>query len=49
MAELLYKAAAPQGEPAGAGPGDGAASGNGASGGPAAGEDVIDAEFKEAQ
>jgi len=49
MAELLYKAAAPQGEPAGAGAGDGSASGNGASGGAAAGEDVIDAEFKEAQ
>ena len=52
MAEVLYKAAAPQGEPsdagAGAGAGDGAAAGNGASAGPA-GEDVIDAEFKEAK
>ncbi len=49
MAELLYKAAAPQGEAAGAGAGDGSASGNGASGGAASGEYVIDAEFKEAQ
>ena len=52
MAEVLYKASAPQGEPsdagAGAGAGDGAAAGNGASAGPA-GEDVIDAEFKEAK
>jgi molecular chaperone DnaK len=50
MAELLYKAASPQGEHAGAGPaaGDGAPGGNGASGG-AGSEDVIDAEFKEAQ
>ena len=52
MAEVLYKAAAPEGEPAGAGAGasagDGSATGNGASAGPA-GEDVIDAEFKEAK
>jgi molecular chaperone DnaK len=48
MAELLYKAATPQGEPAGAADGDGAASGNGASAGPSS-DDVIDAEFKEAQ
>jgi molecular chaperone DnaK len=52
MAEVLYKAAAPEGEPAGAGAGasagDGSAPGNGASAGPA-GEDVIDAEFKEAK
>jgi len=47
MAEVLYKAAGPQGEPAGAGAGDGA-SGNGASAG-APSEDVIDAEFKEAK
>ena len=46
MAELLYKAAGPQGEQAPSG--DGAPSGNGASAG-AGGEDVIDAEFKEAQ
>ncbi len=52
MAEVLYKAAAPEGEPSGAGAGasagDGSAAGNGASAGPA-GEDVIDAEFKEAK
>ena len=52
MAEVLYKAAAPEGEPssagAGASAGDGSATGNGASAGPA-GEDVIDAEFKEAK
>jgi molecular chaperone DnaK len=48
MAELLYKAATPQGEPAGATAGDGATTGNGASSG-AASDDVIDAEFKEAQ
>jgi molecular chaperone DnaK len=50
MAEVLYKASAPQGEASGAGAGadDGAAAGNGASAGPA-GEDVIDAEFKEAK
>jgi molecular chaperone DnaK len=47
MAELLYKAATPQGEEPGAGAGDGATGGNGASA--AASEDVIDAEFKEAQ
>jgi molecular chaperone DnaK len=46
MAELLYKAAAPQGEQAPSG--DGSPGGNGASAG-GAGEDVIDAEFKEAQ
>ncbi|MGB6600074.1 MAG: Hsp70 family protein, partial [Candidatus Cybelea sp.] len=45
MAELLYKAAGPQGEEAPTG--DGAPSGNGAAAG-AGGEDVIDAEFKEA-
>ncbi|MGB8909927.1 MAG: molecular chaperone DnaK [Candidatus Cybelea sp.] len=45
MAELLYKAAGPQGEQAPSG--DGAPSGNGAAAG-AGGEDVIDAEFKEA-
>jgi len=45
MAELLYKAAGPQAEQAASG--DGAA-GNGASAG-AGGEDVIDAEFKEAK
>jgi molecular chaperone DnaK len=47
MAELLYKAAAPQGEQ-GPGAGDGATSGNGAAAGPGA-DDVIDAEFKEAK
>jgi len=48
MAELLYKSAGPQAE-AGAPSGDGSApSGNGAAPG-AGGEDVIDAEFKEAQ
>ena len=46
MAELLYKAAGPQGEQAPSG--DGAPSGNGAAAG-AGGEDVIDAEFKEAK
>jgi len=46
MAELLYKAAAPQAEQPP--PGDGTTSGNGAAPG-AASEDVIDAEFKEAQ
>ncbi|MGA8576994.1 MAG: molecular chaperone DnaK [Candidatus Cybelea sp.] len=46
MAELLYKAAAPQGEQAPSG--DGSPGGNGAAAG-GAGEDVIDAEFKEAQ
>ena len=46
MAELLYKAAAPQAEQSASG--DGAATGNGAAA-PGGGEDVIDAEFKEAQ
>jgi molecular chaperone DnaK len=46
MAELLYKASAPQGEQAGPS-GDGA-TGNGAAAG-GSGEDVIDAEFKEAK
>jgi len=46
MAELLYKAAGPQAEQAAAG--DGAPTGNGAAAG-TGGEDVIDAEFKEAQ
>ncbi|MGC1381502.1 MAG: molecular chaperone DnaK [Candidatus Baltobacteraceae bacterium] len=45
MAELLYKASSPQGEPQ-APSGDGAPTGNGAAAG--SGEDVIDAEFKEA-
>jgi molecular chaperone DnaK len=49
MAELLYKASSPQGEPAGAAGGDGAAGNGAASGAAAGGEDVIDAEFKEAQ
>ncbi|MBV9233084.1 MAG: Hsp70 family protein, partial [Candidatus Eremiobacteraeota bacterium] len=52
MAELLYKASSPQGEPAGAGAGpgsDGAASGNGATAGAGSSDDVIDAEFKEAK
>jgi molecular chaperone DnaK len=49
MAELLYKAAAPQGEGAAAGASDGAA-GNGAPGeGAPPNDDVIDAEFKEAK
>ena len=48
MAEVLYKAAAPQGEQGAPGAGDGATSGNGAAGSPGA-EDVIDAEFKEAK
>ncbi|MGA8535193.1 MAG: molecular chaperone DnaK [Candidatus Tumulicola sp.] len=48
MAELLYKAAAPQGEGA---PQDDAAAagGNGASAGAAPSDDVIDAEFKESK
>jgi molecular chaperone DnaK len=46
MAEVLYKAATPQGEQPG--PSDGATTSNGAAAGPA-GDDVIDAEFKEAQ
>jgi molecular chaperone DnaK len=49
MAELLYKAAAPQGDGAAAGATEGAAGGNGASGGAAPSDDVIDAEFKEAK
>ncbi|MBV9264337.1 MAG: Hsp70 family protein, partial [Candidatus Eremiobacteraeota bacterium] len=52
MAELLYKASAPQGEPAGAGAGtagDGTTSGNGATAGAGSSDDVIDAEFKEAK
>ncbi|HEU5478648.1 MAG TPA: molecular chaperone DnaK, partial [Candidatus Tumulicola sp.] len=48
MAELLYKASTPEGEPAGA-QADGAAGGNGASAGAAPSEDVIDAEFKESK
>ncbi len=48
MAELLYKAAAPQGD--GAPQGEPSAAGaNGASGGAAPPEDVIDAEFKESK
>jgi molecular chaperone DnaK len=47
MAELLYKAAGPQGEQAPSGDGSSTA-GNGAAAG-AGGEDVIDAEFKEAK
>ena len=48
MAELLYKAAAPQGDGAPQGePAPGG--GNGASGGAAPSEDVIDAEFKESK
>ncbi|MGA2759864.1 MAG: molecular chaperone DnaK [Candidatus Cybelea sp.] len=48
MAELLYKAAAPQGEQPGAS--DGAPASNGSGGGAGApSDDVIDAEFKEAQ
>ncbi|MBV8197437.1 MAG: Hsp70 family protein, partial [Candidatus Eremiobacteraeota bacterium] len=52
MAEVLYKASSPQGEPAGAGAapgGDGATSGNGATAGAGSSDDVIDAEFKEAK
>ena len=49
MAELLYKAASPNGEAAGASQ-DGAAAGAGAqTNGSAASDDVIDAEFKEAK
>ncbi len=49
MAELLYKATTPEGEPAG-GQADGAATGgNGASAGAAQPDDVIDAEFKESK
>ncbi len=48
MAELLYKAAAPEHEePSGDGAANGA--GNGASAGAAPSDDVIDAEFKEAK
>ncbi len=48
MAELLYKAAAPQGEQPSTG--DGAPTSNGSGGGSGApSDDVIDAEFKEAQ
>ncbi|HTU83340.1 MAG TPA: Hsp70 family protein, partial [Candidatus Acidoferrales bacterium] len=50
MAELLYKAATPEGGPQ-APNGDGAAAGagNGAAAGAPTGDDVIDAEFKEAK
>ena len=48
MAELLYKAAAPQGDGAAAGATDGAA-GNGEASGAPENDDVIDAEFKEAK
>jgi molecular chaperone DnaK len=48
MAELLYKAAAPQGEGAAEGATDGAP-GNGAASGAPENDDVIDAEFKEAK
>jgi hypothetical protein len=48
MAELLYKAAGPQASDQAPPSGDGATSGNGASSG-TGGEDVIDAEFKEAK
>ncbi|MEO6913579.1 MAG: molecular chaperone DnaK, partial [Candidatus Baltobacteraceae bacterium] len=47
MAELLYKAAAPEGEGADAHADDGAGGPNGASAGTAPPDDVIDAEFKE--
>jgi molecular chaperone DnaK len=48
MAEVLYKAAGPQAEQAASG--DGSTTGNGAAAGAGAGgEDVIDAEFKEAK
>ncbi len=46
MAELLYKAAGPQAEQSASG--DGSTAGNGATAG-SGGEDVIDAEFKEAK
>src|SRR5580692_9995066 len=46
MAEVLYKAANPQGDHAGTG--DGSTTGNGAAAG-TGGDDVIDAEFKEAK
>jgi molecular chaperone DnaK len=49
MAELLYKATSPNGEAAGAGP-EGETAGVGAQNGAAGhGDDVIDAEFKEAK
>ena len=49
MAELLYKAAGPPGDQsAQSAPGDGAPTGNGSTA-PGSGEDVIDAEFKEAK
>ncbi len=48
MAELLYKAASPNGEAAGAAP-EGETAGVGAQTGGAPSEDVIDAEFKEAK
>ncbi len=48
MAELLYKAASPNGEAAGAAP-EGETAGVGAQTGGAPPEDVIDAEFKEAK
>ena len=48
MAELLYKATSPNGEAAGAGP-EGETVGAGAQNGAAHGDDVIDAEFKEAK
>jgi molecular chaperone DnaK len=48
MAELLYKAAAPQGEQPGTGDGAPASNGSGPGAGPPS-DDVIDAEFKEAQ
>ena len=49
MAELLYKAAAPQGDGASAGAADGASGNGAANGGAAPNDDVIDAEFKEAK
>jgi molecular chaperone DnaK len=50
MAELLYKATAPDGEAAGAGAADGAHAGqNGSTSAGPAPDDVIDAEFKESQ
>ncbi len=48
MAELLYKASAPQGEQQ-APTGDGSAAGGNGAGAGSQSEDVIDAEFKEAQ
>src|SRR5579862_1701834 len=49
MAELLYKAATPEGEEAPSGDGAAAGATNGASAGSAPSDDVIDAEFKEAK